>query len=75
LGGDGTVSSQEELEERASDIVDGLGFACDVDMLSEYCSREEAAEHVRKLAKAFDKKAREKARYAWECAQKESESI
>ena len=72
---DGIVSSQKELEEAASDMIDGLSFACDIVMLSEYCSREEATEHVRRLAKAFDKKARETARYAWEYAQEESESI
>ena len=70
---DGTVSSQEELEEVVSDVVDGLGFDLDIEMLSEYCSREEATEHVRRLAKAFDKKARETASCAWKYAQEESE--
>lgn len=70
---EGIVSSQEELEDAASNIVDRLDLTVYIDILSEHCGGGEAAEHARKLAAAYEERAREQARRDWEYAQEESE--
>jgi len=72
-GEGGIVSGQKGLERVASRMVDGLDFTGHVDMLSDYCGKAEAAEHARRLAEAYEKKAQEQARWAWKHAQEESD--
>lgn len=71
---DGIVSSQKELEEAASDIIENIDFTTYIRMLSEHCSEAEVIKHVRRLVEAYGKKAREQARGAWKYAREESES-
>ena len=70
----GTISSQEELEEVALNIIENIDLTAYIGMLSEHCSEAEAAEHVRRLEEAYGKKAREQARRTWKYGREESES-
>jgi hypothetical protein len=73
-GEGGIVSSQKELEEAVSVIIDNMDYTAYINMLSENCSGTEAVEHVRRLVEAYGKKAQAQARRSWAYAQEEFES-
>ena len=71
---DGIVGNEEELEEVAAQLVEGLDFTSDVLLLSEWCSEAQAEQHVLSMKEAWKQRAREVARRNWKDAQRESEA-